>query len=406
LVSRAAFLAALLLLIPRLALADRTPAPGIDAVVAAAVRESYPRLHSCFARAATVDRARGGTVFVRITMGGGERVATARVERDELSDARARACVLEVLVGLAFRGASAAGVAQGSEILVPITFSPDPGQFGVGLDSAPSFEVSPGLVARPLLHEGSVGVRRASLTLLVLASRERAVALPRVEAEQLLFVAKGSCGAEIEGSGGRGRATLVRLSTRDALFLPAGAAASLRGESELVQVIVPAGAERRYLGAKASAASDGAAAVPRGPGERRPLPVRWAGARKIRLPGPAVGGITVVPLLHEANVRTSSAYLGILSAKAGTTAPEHAHLSEAELVYVLSGRGVAKLDGVRREFGPGDALHFESGSSHSFEASTDLEVVQVYAPAGPERRFFDAASGRPRGGSRAPLRGR
>lgn len=57
------------------------------------------------------------------------------------------------------------------------------------------------------------------------------------------------------------------------------------------------------------------------------------------------------------------------------------HLKAEETYYVLSGRGVALLNGQRHELVPGDFLRLPPGTRHGFITDTDpLEMLDVHAP--------------------------
>lgn len=51
----------------------------------------------------------------------------------------------------------------------------------------------------------------------------------------------------------------------------------------------------------------------------------------------------------------------------------HAHMLEEEWVYVISGAGIAVIDGTEREVGPGDFMGFTSGSVPHLLANRGVE---------------------------------
>ena len=84
----------------------------------------------------------------------------------------------------------------------------------------------------------------------------------------------------------------------------------------------------------------------------------------------------------------SSAYLGLIRAPTGTSISE-VHVSEAAVYYVVAGRGTVESGGAVREVGPEHALYLRGGQTHRIVARGGrLEMVQIYAPAGPERRLL------------------
>lgn len=66
---------------------------------------------------------------------------------------------------------------------------------------------------------------------------------------------------------------------------------------------------------------------------------------------------------------------------------DHAHRSEEEWLYILAGRGVARIDGVEQEVGPGDFMGFPTPSvPHHLRNPFDEELVYLM---GGENRELD-----------------
>lgn len=67
----------------------------------------------------------------------------------------------------------------------------------------------------------------------------------------------------------------------------------------------------------------------------------------------------------------------------------HSHYYEEEWIYVLSGRGLAEIDGVEHEIGPGDFMGFATPSvAHHLRNPFDAELVYL---CGGERREHEVA---------------
>ncbi len=67
----------------------------------------------------------------------------------------------------------------------------------------------------------------------------------------------------------------------------------------------------------------------------------------------------------------------------------HAHQFEEEWIYILSGRGVAEIDGQEHEVGPGDFMGFPTPSvPHHLKNPFDVELVYLM---GGENREFEVA---------------
>jgi uncharacterized cupin superfamily protein len=67
----------------------------------------------------------------------------------------------------------------------------------------------------------------------------------------------------------------------------------------------------------------------------------------------------------------------------------HSHQFEEEWIYVLSGRGIAEIDGAEHEVGPGDFMGFPTPSvAHHMRNPFDAELVYLM---GGENREFEVA---------------
>jgi mannose-6-phosphate isomerase-like protein (cupin superfamily) len=346
-------------------------APELDAVVGRVVRQHYRALHRCYRGALAGDRTRGGTLFVRATLGRADRVVDARVERDELKHAAVAQCVARLVRRWRLEGAASAGADAGSEVVIPVSFQPDPNQFVVRVEDVTPRAI-PGGTDQPLLQPANVGAKRATLSLLTVT---KTVHLPGQPHDQALFVLRGR-GRIRSGSGWRDR-----IADGTASWIAPGVEVWIhaRRRVELLHLTVPA---------------KGAVTSPRrGPPrvtDRRRSP-------RLLLPG----GVEVIPLLDQRTLGHRRFYLGLLGARRGVKVPRHAHSTEAELLYLRRGRGLTTLGHAvsstgkgaqTREVGRGQAVYLPAGFEHELEVRQGLWVVQVYAPAGPEQRFFKAAA--------------
>jgi quercetin dioxygenase-like cupin family protein len=99
----------------------------------------------------------------------------------------------------------------------------------------------------------------------------------------------------------------------------------------------------------------------------------------------AAAASSVQVLLHPDNTGNSSGALSLLEMAPGMSVPRHRHAS-AELLLIVSGGGKMKGRKVRA----GDAVYIAAGTPHQLvnDGARPLVAVQLYAPAGPERRFL------------------
>jgi quercetin dioxygenase-like cupin family protein len=117
--------------------------------------------------------------------------------------------------------------------------------------------------------------------------------------------------------------------------------------------------------------------------------VRWQGAPVAG--EPAVIAPPVALPIKGGNVRLfldgKSFALDLLTIDAGASVPPHRHPGSDELIYVLSGKSTATIDGKVQKVGTGDSLRMPANVEHSVTVEEKLVAVQVYAPGGPEQRF-------------------
>lgn len=96
-------------------------------------------------------------------------------------------------------------------------------------------------------------------------------------------------------------------------------------------------------------------------------------------------GIAAEPLVD----RASGAYLGRLRFEPGSKVPPHRHATAEEMIVILSGEGVMKINGRKTPVIRGDAIYIPRDVEHDFETvgASPVEAIQVYSPRGPEERF-------------------
>ncbi len=336
-------LLALLTLIPSSPALAKT---SLDKIVGAVVRKAYPQLHTCFRKALARDRGRSGTIFIQVTLGREDRVNKAKAVRDELDHTPTASCLVAQVIKWRFPGAAAAGAGSGSDVVIPLTLNSDPYQFAVYLP-----DVDPGksgaAVVRPLLTGRSVGAQKANVAYLNLDGKWEA----RAPAGKDLVV------VVVEGSAGKD------LGQGAALYLPAGSRREIQGKASALIIM--------------SAAAGGAG--------KKSRAVKPGKTRKLK-----GGKLKVTPLVGRPGAGTGSTYVGYLEAAAGFKVKPHHHNNSDEQIFVLSGVGRTTLGDREALMVTGVAANLPAQVGHSMEVLKAMKVVQIYAPAGPEERFFKA----------------
>jgi quercetin dioxygenase-like cupin family protein len=82
--------------------------------------------------------------------------------------------------------------------------------------------------------------------------------------------------------------------------------------------------------------------------------------------------------------RTFSA--AVVTVPAGAALAEHVHAGEAELLYVLAGEGTLTVDGVALPVTATSVVQIPKNTRHAFVATSAFRAVQIFTPAGSERR--------------------
>ena len=73
----------------------------------------------------------------------------------------------------------------------------------------------------------------------------------------------------------------------------------------------------------------------------------------------------------------------------GMGPPPHVH-DCAEAAYVLEGTGIYHIDRKAVEAGPGSFFYFPAGTEETFEPTSHLRRLLVYAPGGTDKFFAEA----------------
>lgn len=364
----AALFAAALLASPAARAKKPSPAKGVAQIVGDVVRGNYSALHACFEPILAIDRSRGGTVFVQVTLGRGDRVQSAKVARDELNNKIVAECVRRLTTRWILRGVGRAGALPGNNIIIPLTFRAAPHQIVVRPAALGWYKLAAkrGVRARDLLTHNNSGARKAQMRVLRVARTLRLTAKPL---DRAIVVLAGGGRARYRASGRRG--ARGRLPVGAALWLPPNRGVSISGRALRLLVVT----------------------VPRVSGSKTPRP----SALRVSLRRPrkrvlAKGKLVIEPLLDSKRMGHRRFYLGVLRARAGLRVPEHSHLSEAEVLYLQRGGGPMKHEGRTFPVAGPAGIYIPSGDVHSLAVKRDIVSIQIYAPAGPEQRFFKAAA--------------
>ena len=337
--------------------ASADPATQARAVEDALVG-AEPKLHRCWEQAAAIDYRVEGQIELRVIVGAGGRAARVEVQGTSLGKKELEACALRAFADASFGTA----FEPGDSVEVPITFKAEPNVTLKQKDAPELAMKGTQASARILVDEKTAGATRASLTFVEIAGGSRWMR-PNTTGTAVIYVNKG-----------RAKVGSSAVTQGDVVIFAEGSAhpmqASMR--TELLVLLTPPGGEQAYR--------DGATMGPTASGPE-PRVIKSSSEQKLSI----LDGKGEVRLLLEKD-RSSVARMRL---SPGTTVPEHAHGAEAEILYFLNGKGDMTVDGTKYPVEPFMAVHVPPGVKHTFTVTSEqsVEVIQFYAPSGPEQRF-------------------
>lgn len=130
----------------------------LDDLLKKKIKENYRAIHRCFRLSLAEERNRGGTVFLKLTMGDQDRVADVRIARDELSHARCSECLRTLVQKWHIAGMANFGAIRGSDIYLPLTLRANPSQRKVAMN-----DLRQSGFAVTFLNKENVGLKAATL---------------------------------------------------------------------------------------------------------------------------------------------------------------------------------------------------------------------------------------------------
>ena len=106
------------------------------------------------------------------------------------------------------------------------------------------------------------------------------------------------------------------------------------------------------------------------------------------VPGDSRHGAAIKALLGPKSVGATSGFMGVATLRPGEVIREHYHPYSEEFLFVARGRLVAKVDGVDKEIGAGDALFIPINVKHRFSNESgdgeDAFIVFALSPLAPD----------------------
>jgi quercetin dioxygenase-like cupin family protein len=375
-------------------------------------------VNRCFEKALADSLDVAGKIELAVDVGDNGHVTKTSPALDEAQSPVLLACLQASAATWSF-----AGIDAGSTVIVPLSFDGQSAQFSIKAADAPDHGPAapatktpkgkkPGATAGPLfsvkllVDEKTMRARQASLSMLTVAPASR-IAMHKHPVAEILYVLKGH--ARILSQPGT---PPEKLDEGMAIYIPIGAPHAIenmgrQSPAVMLDYFVPMGPERVYrdptdpVGRGAFEVLHGAASTPSGPpsgaGTPPAPPVGFVVVNEAKVEPVTIAGgrARVRKLFTPKNTGKDSAYLGILEAEPGLLIPRHVHPLSAEILYVVSGGGVANIGVEAVGFEPGVAIHIPEGQPHlvQFNGPDKTVMIQLYAPAGPEQRYIDEGPG-------------
>jgi quercetin dioxygenase-like cupin family protein len=379
---------------------DNSEEARVADVLQSALVAHGAEVNRCFERALADTLDVAGKIDLSVDVGPGGRVTHAEPARDEVKSPVLLACLEASALTWTL-----AGIDPGSTVVVPLAFEGQAAQFSIKVADAPdhgpaapagkhrggSPVPAPPFSVKLLVDEATMHAQKAALTQLTVGPASR-IALHRHPGAEVLFVLRGHARV----LGGEGVAA-EKLDEGMAIYIPARMPHAIENMGRtsaavLLDVFVPPGPERVYRDPKDPAGRAAFevlrdAKTPNPPGAT--LVVGTPGAAL-----PILGGKgKATPLLAPAVTGDKDFYLGRLEATPGAQVPRHAHAGAEEIIFVLSGSGELTVGSEKFPFAAEEALFLPAGQPHAvkFTGEDKAEMVQIFAPAGPEDRYKDAS---------------
>jgi quercetin dioxygenase-like cupin family protein len=381
------------------------PARHAAQVIEKTLQKHAPEIHRCFEKALADRLDVSGNVEVEVDVGKAGKVTAARLAIPGGGEAPSdlTACVQEAASHFVLEGIEA-----GASVDLPFAFAGQADQFAVKVADVP--ERGPRAAAAKRAGKGAsanaaaaaapfavkllidpVNVRtpKAALTLLTVLPKSRVAPHRHPKAAKAFYLLSGR--AHFLGPAGTAPIT---VEPGTAIFVPPGYPHALDtlGRSDgavFLQIFTPPGPEQVYrdpADPEARAAfevlRDGAR-LPAGAATAAPVVVQLASTKATPIWG---GKATAHTLLDQKNASSADLALLVVDVAPGAQWPRHGHEGASELIYVASGGGTLEVGSETTPFGPETALYLPAGQPHAlkFAAKGPTQLIQIFAPAGPE----------------------
>ncbi len=356
-------------------------------------------VNRCFERALADTLDVAGKIELSVDVGTGGRITKAEPALDEVKSPVLLACLEASALTW-----SLVGIDPGSTVVVPLAFEGQAAQFTLKVADAPdhgppapkhkaggSPPPTPPFSVKLLVDEATMHAQKAAVAQLTVAPANR-IALHRHPGAEILYVLRGH--ARVLGAAG---VAPEKLDEGMAIYIPPAMPHAIENMGRqtpavLLEVFVPPGPEKVYRDPQ-DPAGRAAFEVLHDPKATSPDGARFVVAAPVAATAvPLFGGKgKATPLLDVPHTGNRAVYLGKLEAEPGVEVPRHAHAGAEEIIFVMAGAGELTVGSEKFPFEGPEALYIPAGQPHAvkFTGTDKAELVQIYAPAGPEDRYKD-----------------
>ncbi len=356
-------------------------------------------VNRCFERALADTLDVSGKIELAVDVGAAGKITKAEPALDEVKSPVLLACLEASALTW-----SLVGIDPGSTVVVPLAFEGQAAQFTIKVADAPEHgppapkhrgggsAAAPPFSVKLLVDQATMHAQKASLVQLTVAPANR-IALHRHPGAELLYVLRGH--ARVLGAAG---VAAEKLDEGMAIYIPPSMPHAIenmgrQAPAVLLEVFVPPGPEKVYRDPRDP---EGRAAfeVIHDPKVASPPGAKFVLSAPVAADAVPLfaGKGKATPLLDVAHTGNRAVYLGKLEADPGVEVPRHSHPGAEEIIFVMAGTGELTVGSEKFPFGPSEALYIPAGQPHAvkFTGTEKTEMVQIYAPAGPEDRYKNA----------------
>ena len=357
-------------------------------------------VNRCFERALADTLDVAGKIELSVDVGAAGKITRAEPALDEVKSPVLLACLEASALTW-----SLVGINPGSTVVVPLAFEGQAAQFTIKVADAPdhgppapkhkaggSAPPAPPFSVKLLVDQATMHAQKAAVTQLTVAPANR-IALHRHPGAELLYVLRGH--ARVLGATG---VAAEKLDEGMAIYIPPSMPHAIENMGRQTPRCCWTSsfrpARRRFIETRRTRRGGPPSRSSTTPTWRRlKAPSSWC---RRRWPATRRRSSTAKGRRRRSSMWPTPATAPSTSASwrptRGWRFPRHSHPGAEGIIFVTAGAGELTVGSEKFPFQPSEALYIPAGQPHAvkFTGADKAEMVQIYAPAGPEDRYKDA----------------